>query len=312
MRHPVAPYSFSALLEREADIRELSTVFHLHIPKAGGGTVHTLLRQNNFTALDFDMSDQSFFGTVMEEVWANIQLTPAPRRRFALTGHFRLDAPFLRVVWVPHVVIATLRDPIKRLLSHYNFTQLVPGNPHHEALRTGKMSLVEYAEWLIARNSIGPQYSFFDDTGAGTFAYSGHGSPERCLNNLLNKVSLFGFTDRFEEFCILFGYLLRKQHIAVAPGNDTAGLDVDAQGLKSSLTPIEQAQIEKLYADDIWFFAEARKVYDQRIADPRIQAVLRQTAPRVREVIKMLKEIREIPDPVDATVRAFSHGVGKG
>ena len=133
------------------------------------------------------MNEQSFFGTVIEEVWKNIQLTPAPRRRFALTGHFRLDAALLRAVWVPHAIIATLRDPIKRLLSHYNFSRLVPGNPHHEALRVGRMSFLEYAEWLIARNSIGPQYSFFDDTGAGTFAYSGYAPPEKCLDNLLNR-----------------------------------------------------------------------------------------------------------------------------
>jgi len=257
------------------------------------------------------MNEQSFFGTVIEEVWKNILLTPAPRRRFALTGHFRLDAALLRAVWVPHAIIATLRDPIKRLLSHYNFSRLVPGNPHHEALRVGRMSFLEYAEWLIARNSIGPQYSFFDDTGAGTFAYSGYAPPEKCLDNLLNRVSLFGFTDRFEEFCILFGYLLRRPNIVLPPGNETAGLDVNAQGLKSTLTPTEKEQIEKLYAGDIWFFAEARKTYDNRIADARIQAVLSQAKSRVRNAAKLLEEIREIPDPVDPEARAFSYGVGE-
>ena len=112
-RTPVAPHSFSDLLEGRVDLRDLSTVFHLHIPKAGGGTVHTLLRQNNFTALDFDMTKQSFFGTVIEDVWANNLLEPAPRRRFGLTGHYRLDAALLRVIWVPHVIITTLREPTK-------------------------------------------------------------------------------------------------------------------------------------------------------------------------------------------------------
>jgi hypothetical protein len=87
-RQPVPSISFSALLNRDADLKELSTVFHLHIPRTAGTTVQRLLRQNNFTTLDFDMGGQSFFGTVIEEIWSNVLLTPAPRQRFAFTGHF--------------------------------------------------------------------------------------------------------------------------------------------------------------------------------------------------------------------------------
>jgi hypothetical protein len=185
-----------------------------------------------------------------------------------------------------------LRDPIQRLLSHYNFSLVVSGNPHHHELRSGKMSFLDYAEWLIARNSVGPQYSFFDDTGAGTFAYTSASAPEKCLDNLFNKIGLFGFTDRFHEFCILFGYLLRRPNIVIAPDNDSASF-ANGQSLKSSLTPDEQLKIEKVYADDIWFFAEALKEYERRIADPRIQAVLRSATPQVRRATELLQELRK-------------------
>ena len=304
-RPPVRPYSFSDLLEGRADLRELSTVFHLHVPKAGGNTVANMLRQNNFTALDFDMNAQSFFGTVIEAVWRNNLLQPPPRRRFFMTGHYRLDAGILRTVPLPHAVITTLRDPIKRVLSHYNMTLLVPDNPQHEAVSSRRMSFLEFAEWLVAPNSVGPQYSFFDDTGTGTFARSGWAPVTRCLENLFDNVSLYGFTDRFDEFCALFGYLLRLPNIAVLPGNETAELnDADVE-LKSALTLEERERVHELYADDIWFYEQAKTEYDRRVSDPRIATIFGQAISLLREAKKTLQDIEDIPDPADPARPAF-------
>ena len=88
------------------------------------------------------------------------------------------------------------------------------------------------------------QYGFFDDTGSGSFAYTGLATVEQCLENLFNKVSLFGFTDRFEEFYILFGYLFRYPNISVAPENDTASLNDESAELKLSLTESETKKLE--------------------------------------------------------------------
>jgi hypothetical protein len=311
-RLPVQPYSFSDLIDGKADLRELSTVVHLHIPKAGGGTVHTLLRQNNFTALDFDMESQTFFGTVTETLWSNIQLRPPPRRRFFMTGHFRLDVPLLRAMWVPHVIVTTLRDPIKRVLSHYNFTLLVPDNPYHHELLSGKMSFLDYVEWLAAPGSIGPQYSFFDDTGSGTFARTGTASVEKCLKLLLEKVGVFGFTDRFDEFCVQFGYLLRRPNIAVLGVNETADLNDDDIQLKIEITADERKALAKLYADDIWFFAEARREYERRIADPRIEAVMSAALPLLAQARAAMEATKDVADPENPEHSAFTAPFGPG
>ena len=64
---PVAPYTFQQLLERQVERRGLDLAFHIHVPKASGGTVNALFRQNNFFALNFDMNTTDFFGVVPED-----------------------------------------------------------------------------------------------------------------------------------------------------------------------------------------------------------------------------------------------------
>ena len=197
------------------------------------------------------------------------------------------------------------------MLSHYNFSKLVRGNPHHEDVRSGKMSFLEYAEALAEPNSIGTQFSFFDDTGTGSFARTGAAPVTRCLHNLLNKVSLFGMTDRFSEFCTLFGYLLRCPNIAVAPENDTAGLNEDSVEFKASLTKDEKSSLDKLYGDDVWFFEQAREEYERRVSDPRIQAVFKATSSHLRQALELMQEIERTPDPADPRRLAFSPTMGE-
>ena len=82
---------------------------------------------------------------------------PPPRQSYLLSGHFRLDHPIFRRVGVPHVVITTLRDPIDRMLSNYNFTLRMPHNPWHDDVVTKGMSFLEYAANMTrqsARNTV--------------------------------------------------------------------------------------------------------------------------------------------------------------
>jgi hypothetical protein len=283
LERPIPPLSYRVLIEGRVDFRELRTVFHIHVPKAAGNSIYALMLQNSFTPLDFDVNSRSFFGTVSEDAWRAELRQRVPRRHFFLTGHFRLDAALLKAMWAPHVVIAVLREPIARVLSHYNFTRLKPGNPHHDEVRSGKMSFLDYAEWLVSAGSVGPQYSFFDDTGDGSFAYSGRASAAQCLDNLFGKVALYGFTDRFDEFCALFGLLLRRPNIAVRITNETSAANVEGAALKHDVTDHERAILSELYADDFWFYRAARDQYEQRISEPRVKAMLENSLPLIRQ-----------------------------
>ena len=75
---PCSPYTFEQLLNRQGERFGLDLLFHIHVPKAGGGTVGALLRQNDFVTLDFDMSTRDFFGLVPEERFFSGYRAPPP------------------------------------------------------------------------------------------------------------------------------------------------------------------------------------------------------------------------------------------
>jgi hypothetical protein len=252
-RPAVAPYTFQQLLDRQVEKLGLDLVFHIHVPKASGGTVNVFFRQNNFTVLNFDMSTADFFQDVTEDQFLQAYEAPPPRRLHLLTGHFRLDHPLLRRLSVPHLIVSTLRDPIARILSSYNYTLRMPANPWHEDIVSKGMSFLDYAAKVYL--AFGPQYSFFDDTGKGTFAPTGTATPQQCLDNLMTKVSIYGLTERFDEFSVLLGYLLGQPRILAIPrGNVTDRLpnptDVPS---KTSLSAAEHEAMTDLLKDDIWF-----------------------------------------------------------
>jgi hypothetical protein len=57
---------------------------------------------------------------------------------------------------------------------------------------------------------------------------------------------VFGFTDRFNEFFALFGYLFRRRNLAVLVANETTDLNPDSVPLKTELTRDERDALAKL------------------------------------------------------------------
>ena len=155
----VARYTFQQLLERRVEKAGLDLVFHIHVPKASGGTVNVFFRQNNFLVLDFDMTTANFFANIPEHQFLEAYRAPPPRQSYLLSGHFRLDHPIFRRTCVPHLVITTLRDPIDRMLSNYNFTLRMPHNPRHDDIVTRGMSFVDYAAKMSQRSVLNTAYS---------------------------------------------------------------------------------------------------------------------------------------------------------
>jgi hypothetical protein len=304
-RPAVSSFTFEQLLNREVESLELDLVFNIHVPKAAGNTVNALFRQLGFFPLSLDMTTNDFFRLVREERWFEGYAAPPPRDAYLMTGHMRLDQPIFRRLWMPHVIVSVLREPVERMLSNYNFTLRRPANPWHDDVVNKGMSLVEYTSRML--ETIGPQYSFFDDTGRGIFARTGKASVRECLTNLKTKVSFYGLSERFDEFAALTGYLLgRAQILAIAPANVTREIE-DRVGvpLKTALTAQEQDGLDTMLKDDIWFYQQAVKEYEERVSDCRLQAVLSHVLPLIRSSSEAMGGVLALKDPADPNRRVF-------
>lgn len=127
------------------------------------------------------------------------------RRRFAedrdhlrvVTGHFPLCAA--SVLGVPFSIFTVLRDPVERTLSYLRGQQA----------RTPEFSnstLEEIYEepwrraWLLTNHMVRQLGLTEAEMTAGTIAPDEE-NLERAKRNLTERLDLYGFQDRFEEFC---------------------------------------------------------------------------------------------------------------
>ena len=282
----VTAYSFEDMLDRKVEEQGVALAFNIHVPKAAGGTVDLLFEQNDFQIVHFDMASSEFFATISDERrLLDGYRAPAPRpHSHLLTGHFRLDHPIFRRIGVAHFTVTTLRDPIDRMLSNYDHALITPGGLWHEEVASGRMPFIEHVAKVYA--AVGPQYSFFDDTGRGTFAPTGRATPQECLHNLLTKVSFYGLTNRLDEFALLFGCLTGHHRIlGVKRANVTLRI-ANPRGIapKRALTAPERDELSDLLKDDIWFYQEAVEEHDRRPYPPlRALRTLRRRPARVSD-----------------------------
>ena len=302
-------YTFFDLMDGKVDSLPVDQVFQIHIPKAGGTSVTALFQRNDYQPLIFDMVQETFFHTISRENWeyAKSNLRPRKRALHLMAGHYRLDNPLLKTSH-PHAIVTLLRDPIERALSHFNFTAAVEGNPWHTEVLNGTMSFIDYVSWLVAPNSVGPQYSFFDDTGNGSFAYTGTASAKTCFSNLSSKVGVFGLTEFFDEFAVTAGLLLGLNDLlALSLRNETLAFTKSVHpSVKRNLSDDERSHVENLLGDDIWFYSEARKLYEYRRAHPKISSVLDEALPILKRANADLKALHAITDPDDPQRFAFA------
>ena len=307
-RPAVSPFTFGQLLNQEMEKLDLDLVFNIHVPKAAGNSANLLFRHLGFIPLMLDMNTNDFFQMVREDRWFEGFEAPAPRvAAYLMTGHMRLDHPIFRRLWIPHVTVSMLRDPLERMMSHYNFTLRLPDNPWHAEVVSQRMSFLEYAGKML--DAIGPQYGFFDDTGRGTFARTGTASARDCLSNLLTKVSFYGLCDRFDEFAVMSGYLLgRRSFLAVAPVNVTSEIEDRGGGVppKTTLTDEERDGLTTMLRDDIWFYEQAAKEYEKRVADSRLQTLFSQVLPVVKSSREAMRGVLAVRDPANPHRRAFA------
>ena len=125
-------------------------------------------------------------------------------------------------------------------------------------------------------------------------------SPQECLENLLTKVSFYGFSERFEEFAVTVGYLLGLRNVLPVPEeNVTADIpNPHNRQARQSLTAEELAQLGEILRDDLWFHEQALAAYRHRMADPRLAELLATSAPLLAACRDARRQCLTIKDTV--------------
>src|ERR1044071_1730256 len=119
----------------------------LHIPKAAGTTLHSVIERQFQPAVTYTIPGADSPQGIKEF----IELPPEQRAKIRLLkGH--MPYGLHKYLSVPATYITMLRDPVDRVVSHYYFVRRSPGVSHHSEVSSGRMGLDDFVR---ERASIG-------------------------------------------------------------------------------------------------------------------------------------------------------------
>ena len=188
------------LLQSEKRDLDFSRLIFLHIPKAGGTTLHNILDRIyapvNLRAKSGMVSKESILG-MEKDAFNNLFLVKG-HMHFGLHGCF----PNEKVKY-----LTFLRDPVDRVVSHYFFVKRTPGHYLYKVVNESNMSLLEYAlsdlTWELDNGQVRNLIE-----GGGTNIKLTVESLNDAKSNLKKWFALVGITERFDESLIVMKRIL--------------------------------------------------------------------------------------------------------
>jgi hypothetical protein len=186
---------------RSASSRPERLVF-LHLPKAAGTTLHTILDRHYGPDERFTIDGQR----VQESIEAFKQLPASERARIrVLKGHMPFGLH--HHLPGPAAYVTLLRDPVRRLISHYHYVRRHPAHYLHHQVIAGNMSLQDYVLSGLSVELENGQTRLLAGLGDGDSATgsgtSGSGMLDRAIGNLTGHFAVVGLVERFDETLIL-------------------------------------------------------------------------------------------------------------
>jgi len=242
-------YRFEDLLSLSPEPTESAPpLIFVHVPKTAGTTTKNVLMRNFRFRLDSYGND--FFPRYYPDEFLSLVrpwISDDPRRPVFFTGHIDIANDVFRYMPVPYLAITVLREPVSRIVSQYRAESVLP-TPVGAEMRTGKISLLEYFRRLYPPRLL--QHQIFAPNS---------GDVDEALQNIGNKMSVFGLQERHDEFLVMLGALLGLPDIVHAPLNVTSSRAVQ-------VPPSEIEEIRELLSDDIAFYTRAKALYEARIS----------------------------------------------
>lgn len=165
------------------DSRRPELLLFLHIPKAGGSTLKAILGREYAGRATWTADWPTAEDVAQLEDRAAIELVEG-HFRFGLHRLFPQEATYITLV----------RDPVDRVVSHYDYVRREEAHPLHDEVISRGLDLREYVESGLSGELENGQVELLAEGGG----------LEEAKRNLVEHFPVVGVTERFDESILLF------------------------------------------------------------------------------------------------------------
>jgi Sulfotransferase family len=264
------------------NLQAQDVMYFCHIPKTAGMTFRTIIE------------DQFHCDDVCPAT-LNAQLAKYSPEELA---RYRLFRGHLGFSNLPQMLgnkqvinITVLREPVARVISHYDYIRRMPGDPHYAAVKD--MTLEEFAQRLTA-GKLGKNIQTYHVAKTSRFSLEGL-TPEQSLDLALTSMDDFGFVglvERFQDSLFLLSYIFGWKPILNSRRENAAKV-------KKPIEEVPESTLEVIRANshlDAQLYVHAREVFETRF-DEMQQDLLHRFGPEV------VPELMDQPQPTLSTAQ---------
>lgn len=232
------------------NLKPEDVMYFCHIPKTAGMTFRTIVE-------DYFSCKEVCPATL------NAHITKIPQAQLETYRLFRGHLVFVDLPgMLPQrnfVNVTMLRDPIARVISHYEYIRRTPGDPHHEAV--SDMTLEEFSQKLTV-GKVGKNIQTFYIAKTQKFNLEKL-SPQEVLEIAkegLDRYAFVGILERFQDSLFLLSYIFGWKPILNQRKEN-------ASANKTTYDNLPQSTIDCLRESsllDIELYEYAQEIFNQR------------------------------------------------
>ncbi|MDJ0633601.1 MAG: sulfotransferase family 2 domain-containing protein [Xenococcaceae cyanobacterium MO_188.B29] len=233
------------------------SVIFLHIPKTAGTTLNQILLRQYKSENIFQINGDRVFSSIEEFK----HLTEENRKKIRLlNGHMYFGLhEFLPQ---PSTYITLLRNPIKRVISHYYYVLREPNHYLHKRVKNANMSLHDYVSSDISKELINGQTRLIagldgqdiDNEQKSLQALT------KAKQNLTDNFSVVGLTEKFDETLIVLQKMFDWKNIFYVKNNINTKKNVYANIPKNTISIIKDRN-----SIDIELYQYAEEILTQKV-----------------------------------------------
>ena len=256
----------------ESVVVEERALLFLHIPKAAGTTLHSIIERQFAPEATFTISGSDSPGGIKEF----IALPPEQREKIRLVkGH--MPYGLHKLLSVPATYITMLRDPVDRIISQYYFVLKTPAHYLHKEVTRARMSLADFVESGMTTEVANDQTRLISGVekvntrlldGDERRTLRANQEPvtadilEIAKRNLREHFAAVGLFTSFDESLLLFKRVLGWSNIYYVRRNVTG-----ARPEKRQVPREARALIEKYNEMDVELYQYARAGFEEKIRE---------------------------------------------